>query len=146
MSDYENVVEISFDSIPENEGFARMIVSSYILGLNPSLEELQDLKTAVSEAVTNSVIHAYRDNVGKVIMKLYKVDRRVYVDIIDEGMGIDDVNRAMEPMFTTKPDAERSGMGFSFMELFTDKLVVESKPSQGTSVHMEKIINGNNLS
>lgn len=139
---WSNEVEVRFKSLAENEGFARMVVSSYIISLNPSIEEMQDLKTAVSEAVTNSVIHAYDDRVGDITMRLSRKDRCVCVDIIDYGVGIDNVELAMEPLFTTKPDKERSGMGFSFMELFTDSLSVNTKRGSGTSVHMEKVIKG----
>lgn len=137
-----NVVEVRFKSLAENESFARMLVSSYIICLNPSLEEMQDLKTAVSEAVTNAVIHAYDEGVGDIIMRLSRIDRCVYIDIVDEGVGIDDLELAMEPLFTTKPDKERSGMGFSFMELFTDNLSVTTEKGKGTSIHMEKLIKG----
>lgn len=140
IEEYDNEIFIEFLSRGENEGFARMAVSAFIVGLNPDMEELADLKTAVSEAVTNSVVHAYDDESGKIKIHLSRQGNNVTVDVEDYGKGIDDVKQAMEPMFTTESDSERSGMGFTFMELFTDSLRVESTKGKGTRVHMEKKI------
>lgn len=138
--EYDNEIFIEFSSRGENEGFARMAVSAFIVGLNPDMEELADLKTAVSEAVTNSVVHAYDDESGKISIHLSRQGNNVTVDVEDFGKGIDDIKQAMEPMFTTGSDSERSGMGFTFMELFTDVLRVESTKGKGTRIHMEKKI------
>ncbi len=136
----DNEIFIEFLSRGENEGFARMAVSAFIVCLNPDMEELADLKTAVSEAVTNSVVHAYDDESGKIRIHLSRQGNNVVVDVEDYGKGIENVKQAMEPMFTTGSDSERSGMGFTFMELFTDILSVESTKGKGTRVHMEKKI------
>ncbi len=135
-----NEMIVEFKSIAQNEGFARMVVAAFIASTNPTLEEVSDVKTAVSEAVTNSIIHGYNNQDGKIKILARVKERHVYVEIIDEGIGIEDVNRAMEPLFTTRPEEERSGMGFSFMEAFMDKLVVESTYGQGTVVKMWKEI------
>lgn len=135
-----NEMTVSFSSNAQNEGFARMVVAAFITGTNPTLEEVSDVKTAVSEAVTNSIIHGYRDKEGKVTINACVTGRNVYIEVIDKGNGIEDVKRAMEPMYTTRPDEERSGMGFSFMEAFMDKLEVISEPGVGTTVKMWKEI------
>ena len=124
-----NEMKIIFDSRPENEGLARVAAAAFCTQLNPTLEEVADLKTAVSEAVTNCIIHAYEGQVQK-----------LWVDVIDKGVGIRDVAKAMEPLFTTKPEKDRSGMGFTFMEAFMDEVTVESQVGYGTVVHMKKTI------
>lgn len=136
--DNEMYVEFISDSV--NEGLARMIVSAFTLPLNPNMEEMSDLKTAVSEAVTNAIIHGYQGRQGIVKMKLGRRDNTIYIDVVDEGCGIKNIRQAMEPLFTTREDMDRSGMGFSFMEAFTDELSVESEPGKGTRVHMQKSI------
>lgn len=136
----ENEMLLVFDSIPANEGLARVTAASFCTQLNPTLEEIADLKTAVSEAVTNCIIHGYEGKSGKIEMHLSYRERQLYVDIIDHGVGIHDVEKAMEPMYTSKPDKDRSGMGFTFMEAFMDELSVESEPGRGTVVHMKKTI------
>lgn len=135
-----NEMLLVFKSIPVNEGLARVTAASFCTQLNPTLEEIADLKTAVSEAVTNCIIHAYEGGSGRIEMHLSYKEQELYVDIIDHGVGISDVEKAMEPMYTSKPDKDRSGMGFTFMEAFMDELSVESEPDQGTAVHMKKII------
>ena len=125
-------------AISVNEGFARIAVAAFITQLNPTLEELADIKTAVSEAVTNSIIHGYDGNDGEIIMHSWIEERMVYVEIIDFGLGIADIEKAMEPMFTTRADMDRSGMGFAFMEAFMDDLKVESEVNKGTRVLMKK--------
>lgn len=141
MSNQKNEMEISFDAISQNEGFARVAVAAFVTHLNPTLEELADVKTAVSEAVTNAIIHGYEDvHTGKVWLRCCLEGDVLQVEVQDKGKGIEDVEQAMEPLFTTKPELDRSGMGFAFMEAFMDDLEVESKPHQGTVVRMTKKI------
>jgi stage II sporulation protein AB (anti-sigma F factor) len=135
-----NEMTIIFDSRPVNEGMARITAASFCTQLNPTLEEVSDLKTAVSEAVTNSIIHGYEGEVHKIVMNLRLCGQEISVDIIDQGVGIPDVARAMEPLYTTRPDKDRSGMGFTFMEAFMDEVTVESEVGRGTTVHMKKKI------
>ena len=133
-----NEMTIIFDSRPENEGLARVAAAAFCTQLNPTLEEVADLKTAVSEAVTNCIIHGYQGEVHKIRMKCVRKERTIYLDIEDDGIGIADVEKAMEPLYTTRADQDRSGMGFTFMEAFMDDLDVESEPGKGTLVKMEK--------
>lgn len=177
-----NEMMVEFDAVGENESFARVVVAAFVSRLNPTLEELSDLKVAVSEAVTNAIIHGYdpqikhaatteqeagentaaatdreagEDTVAVteqeagenpaattdrdiVQIRVHIADHTVTVQVKDHGRGIPDITQAMEPQFTTKPEEERSGMGFSFMEAFTDRLLVESEPGQGTCVTMVK--------
>lgn len=140
MANYESRMYMEFDGKSENESFARVVVAAFITRLDPTLEEVEDIKTAVSEAVTNSIIHGYENKGGIITLACYIEDRELTIKIEDTGVGIKDVEKAMEPMFTTKPGEERSGMGFSFMEIFMDSLLVKSEPSKGTSVIMKKII------
>ena len=135
-----NEMTIVFDSRPVNEGMARIAAGSFCTQLNPTLEEVADLKTAVSEAVTNCIIHGYEGEVHKIRMDLKLKGREIFVDITDQGVGISDVKKAMEPLYTTKPEKERSGMGFTFMEAFMDEVTVDSEVGVGTSVHMKKTI------
>lgn len=139
MSTY-NEMKLEFSSNSENESFARTVVSAFIARLDPTLEELADVKTAVSEAVTNAIIHGYENREGMV--KIYgKIEGNcIYLEISDEGQGIDDISKAMEPLYTSKPELDRSGMGFAFMEAFMDELQVESEPGHGTTVKMKKNI------
>ena len=135
-----NEMQLIFDSRSSNESFARVTVAAFMTSLNPTGEEVSDVKTAVSEAVTNAVIHGYEGEVKDVIIRCRTEERTLYIEVEDKGKGIEDVEAAMEPLFTTKPDLDRSGMGFSFMEAFMDELEVESKPGEGTVVRMKKII------
>lgn len=135
-----NEMEIRFDSRSENEGFARVSVASFLTQLNPTVEEVADVKTAVSEAVTNAIIHGYEQRVETVKIHCSIENQLFTVEISDRGKGIANVEKAMEPMFTTKPEDDRSGMGFSFMEAFMDSVEVESKVGEGTSVKMTKTI------
>lgn len=135
-----NEMTIVFDSRPVNEGMARIAAASFCTQLNPTLEEVADLKTAVSEAVTNCIIHGYEGEVHKIRMDLRLKGRELFVDITDQGVGIPDIKKAMEPLYTSKPEKERSGMGFTFMEAFMDEVTVDSTVGVGTSVHMKKII------
>ncbi len=135
-----NEMEIRFDSRSENEGFARVSAASFLTQLNPTVEEVADVKTAVSEAVTNAIIHGYEQRVETVRIHCSIENQLFTVEISDRGKGIANVEKAMEPMFTTKPEDDRSGMGFSFMEAFMDTVEVESKVGEGTSVKMTKTI------
>ena len=135
-----NEMKIVFDSRPENEGLARVAVAAFCTQLNPTLEEVSDLKTAVSEAVTNCIIHAYEGKVQKIEVRCRMQGRIIWVDVIDKGIGIENISKAMEPMFTTKPEKDRSGMGFTFMEAFADEVEVKSVPGKGTTVKLIKII------
>ncbi len=135
-----NEMTLVFDSRPVNEGLARVAVAAFCTQLNPTLEEVADLKTAVSEAVTNCIIHGYEGKVHKIQVDCRRNGQELFVDVIDQGVGIADVEKAMEPLYTTKPERERSGMGFTFMEAFMDEVFVESEPGKGTTVHMKKII------
>ncbi len=135
-----NEMKLTFPSRSANEGFARSAVASFLSQLDPAVDELADLRTAVSEAVTNCIVHAYRDTIGTITiqMRLF-ADGRVVIKIRDRGCGIADIEQAMEPLFTTGGD-DRSGLGFSVMESFTDRLRVSSKEGRGTVVTMEKYI------
>lgn len=135
----KNSMEIKFKAIPENEAFARNVVASFILPLNPSLSELEDIKTAVNEAITNVIVHAYPDKAGYVTMKITTKDNNIEIGISDNGVGIKDIERALTPFYTTKPNEERSGMGFTVMESFMDKLEVKNN-KDGVSVKMIKEI------
>ena len=135
-----NEMEIRFDSRSENEGFARVSVASFLTQLNPTVEEVADMKTAVSEAVTNAIIHGYEQRVETVRIHCSIENQLFTVEISDRGKGIANVEKAMEPMFTTKPEDDRSGMGFSFMDAFMDSVEVESNVGEGTSVKMTKTI------
>ena len=135
-----NEMTIIFDSRPENEGLARVAAAAFCTQLNPTLEEVADLKTAVSEAVTNCIIHGYQGEVHKIRMKCVRKERTIYLDIEDDGIGIADVEKAMEPLYTTRADQDRSGMGFTFMEAFMDEVKVTSQVGKGTCVNMSKKI------
>lgn len=135
-----NEMELIFDSKSINEGFARVAVAAFMTQLNPTLEEVADVKTAVSEAVTNAIIHGYEKRIDKIRIHCLLEGQRLYIEIEDHGKGIEDVEQAMRPLYTSKPELERSGMGFSFMEAFMDEISVESKPEQGTLVKMQKEI------
>ena len=141
---YSNFMEVSFKAISINEGFARMCVAGFCLPLNPSLDELGDIKTAVSEAVTNCVVHAYPKHNGIVKMRCEIEGNLLKIEITDEGVGIKDIEKAREPFYTTKPSEERSGMGFSVMESFMDKVEVENNLTKGLKVTMYKQV-GNQL-
>lgn len=134
-----NEMVLEFDSRSQNEGFVRVAVAAFATQLNPTLEEVADLKTAVSEAVTNAVIHAYREKTDKIRIECRVLGNTMEVVVIDHGVGIKDVKKAMEPLYTTRPELDRSGMGFAFMEAFMDELSVESVPEKGTTVRMKKI-------
>ena len=134
-----NEMTIIFDSRPENEGLARVAAAAFCTQLNPTLEEVADLKTAVSEAVTNCIIHGYQGEVHKIRMKCVRKERTIYLDIEDDGIGIADVEKAMEPLYTTV-GGERAGLGFAVMQSFMDSVKVRSKGGNGTTIVMQKKI------
>lgn len=136
-----NEVRLTFLSKSQNEGFARIAVSGFVTQLDPLIDEMSDIKTAVSEAVTNCIVHAYKDNFGKVNMVLRILEGNiVYIKIKDNGCGIENVKQAMQPLYTTAQNDERAGLGFAVMESFMDKLSVRSKVGKGTTVIMTKKI------
>lgn len=136
-----NKMKMIFPTYSENERFSRSAVSSFISQLDPLLDEISDIKTAVSEGVTNAIVHAYPDSIGEVTIevKIY-TDRTVYIKIKDKGCGIEDVKKAMEPLFTSSPDEERAGLGFAVMQSFMDKVTVRSRPAKGTAVTLIKTL------
>lgn len=136
----KNEMTLAFDSISENEEFARVTVAAFASQLNPTLEEVADIRTAVSEAVTNAIIHGYPEGIHTIVLRVRMEKQQLEVWVIDEGVGIADISRAMEPLYTSRPDLERSGMGFMFMEAFMDEVKVESSPGMGTTVYMKKQI------
>ena len=135
-----NEMEIQFDSKSCNEGFARVAVASFLTQMNPTVEEVADVKTAVSEAVTNAIIHGYEKRQVKIRIFCRISENQFFMEVSDKGKGILNVEEAMQPMYTTKPEEDRSGMGFAFMEAFMDEVKVESEPEKGTCVRMKKII------
>lgn len=135
-----NHMQIMFDARSVNEGLARMMVAAFMTEMNPTMEELSDVKTAVSEAVTNAVIHAYHNEEEQVELICDREEEALTIQIADHGIGMENTAQAMEPFYTTKPELERSGMGFAFMEAFMDEVEVESAPGKGTRVTMKKYI------
>ena len=134
-----NQMKLEFLSVPENEGFARVAVSAFAVQLNPTLDVLADIKTAVSEAVTNAIVHGYGEKRGLVTVRALLLENGVLeVTVSDRGRGIANIPQAMQPFFTTQPEKERSGMGFSVMQTFMDDVQVESAPGEGTTVRMKK--------
>ena len=135
----KNEMKMEFDAISANESFARVAVAAFVSELDPTLEEISDIKTAVSEAVTNAIIHGYDGLAnGKVKLHCLLEGDAIHIEVADEGKGIADVEQAMEPLFTTKPELNRSGMGFPFMEAFMDDLEVVSGLGEGTKILMKK--------
>ena len=137
---YDNEMKIEFVSKSNNEAFARISVAAFASQLDPTIEELADIKTAVSEAVTNSIIHGYEDTEGIICVNCKIFANTIVIEISDNGKGIENVEMAKEPLYTSKPDLERSGMGFTIMESFMDDLNVESILGLGTKVTMKKVI------
>lgn len=154
----KNEMYMSFLADSVNESLARITVAAFAMELNPTMEEIEDIRTSVSEAVTNAIIHGYEmvdDNISsgqadhqaaeekscpQVHMNCSYIGRELYIEISDSGVGIQDVAKAMEPLYTSKPQLDRSGMGFSFMEAFMDALTVTSEPGHGTTVKMKKVL------
>ncbi len=137
---FENEMQVRFPSISQNESFARTVAAAFAAQLNPTIEELTDIRTAVSEAVTNAIIHGYRGMRGMVTMECSIEGNTFAVTVRDEGRGIADVPLAMQPFYTSMPNLERSGMGFAVMEAFMDSVAVESELGRGTAVTMKKEI------
>lgn len=137
---FENEARVFFSAKSENESFARIFAAGFLTGLDPTLSELADIKTAVSEAVTNAILHGYEEQEGMVELFCGYCGRRVSIEVADKGKGIGDIAQAREPLYTSKPEMERSGMGFTIMESFMDRVQVESKPGIGTRILMEKTL------
>lgn len=135
---YDNEMKLEFTSKSSNEAFARIAVAAFVAQLDPTIEELADIKTAVSEAVTNCIIHGYEEQEGIITVKCKLFANSIEIEILDKGKGIEDINKAKEPLYTSKPDLERSGMGFTIMESFMDEMKVESILGAGTKVTMKK--------
>ena len=144
MSNSNNEMKLEFLSKSSNEAFARITVAAFAAQLDPTIEELADIKTAVSEAVTNAIIHGYEEKKGVVKMRCQIINEELIIEIADNGQGIENVELAKQPLYTTKPNLERSGMGFTIMESFMDKVEIESIVGMGTKVTMKKKIKSNN--
>lgn len=139
----QNETVIIMQSLSCNESYARAAVAGFFAQLDPTVEELCDIRTAVSEAVTNAIVHGYRDKVGPVrITARIWSGRKITIAVRDNGIGIPDIGKAMEPLYTTCPDGERSGLGFSVMQSFMDRVKVRSAPGRGTTVTMERVLRG----
>ena len=136
----DNEMKLEIKSKSVNEAFARITVAAFVSQLDPTIEELADIKTAVSEAVTNSIIHGYGNQEGIIHIRCHLFDHSVEIEIIDYGQGIENIEMAKQPLYTSNPDSERSGMGFTIMERFMDALIVRSKPNKGTVVTMKRKI------
>ena len=135
-----NHIKVEFEAKECNVGFARIVAAGFMAALDPTLDEAEDVKVAISEAVTNAIVHGYEGREGIVYMEAFSYDSTVMFSIRDAGCGIADIAKAKEPLFTTKPNEERSGLGFTVMESFMDSLHIESKPDEGTTVTMTKRI------
>ena len=136
--DYINKMQLTIPALSLNESFARGVLGAFCVSINPTLEQINDLKTAVSEAVTNCVVHGYKNQQGDITIDAILFADRVEITITDFGVGIENVEQAMQPFFTTKPDEERSGMGFTVMQAFTDEVVLESQPGKGKKLKLTK--------
>jgi len=136
----DNEMKLEFVSKSQNESFARSVVAAFVAQLDPTIEELAEVKTAVSEAVTNAIIHGYAGKSGTVVIVSRIIGTAVEIEVRDSGTGIPDIELARQPLYTSKPELERSGMGFTVMETFMDKVEIESHPGEGTIVHMTKTI------
>ncbi len=142
----KNEICLEFDAISENEGLARVVIAAFLSNIDPTVDEIEDVKMAVSEAVTNAIIHGYGEKGGRVVLRAnLSTENELSVEISDRGVGIADVKQAMQPLFTTGAANERSGMGFSFMEAFMDRMQVESSVGEGTCVHMWKSFGGSQV-
>lgn len=136
----KNKMVVKFDSLSENECFARNVIASFLMPLNPSIGVLSDIKTAVSEAVTNSIVHGYPEKKGEVTMSAEIDEDKIHIVVSDKGVGIENLEEALRPFFTGKPEDERSGMGFTIIKTFMDEVKVVSEPFKGTVVDMKKLI------
>ena len=144
MTNRHNEMETSFLSVAENEAFARVVIAAFAVQLSPTMTEIADVKTAVSEAVTNAIVHGYEGMRGMVTMKARIDGQLLSIEIADRGRGIPNVQQAMEPFYTTHPEQERSGMGFAVMQTFMDEVEVHSVPGSGTIVILRKRIGAQN--
>ena len=135
---YKNYMKIEFDSRSQNEAFARVVVAAFASQLDPTVEEIIDVKTAVSEAVTNAIIHGYEDSMGLVTVTCRIENNEIEIIVEDSGRGIDNIEQARQPLYTSKPQLERSGMGFTVMETFMDEIEVYSELEKGTTIKMVK--------
>lgn len=138
LDNFENRAVITFDALSENEGFARIAAAAFISRMDAAVSDVEDIKTCVSEAVTNAIIHGYDGKSGEVRMTLGSYGGALYIEVADEGSGIDDVAKAMQPLYTSRPELERSGMGFTVMETFMDEIEVISEAGSGSRVRMIK--------
>ena len=138
-----NKIKLTFLSLSQNESFARSVISCFALQLNPSISQISDIKTAVSEAVTNAIVHGYPGRVGEITIEAWIDDCVLHINVFDNGVGIKNVDQALEPFYTTREDEERSGMGFTIMQSFMDDMQVESVDGEGTKIYMSKIIKTN---
>ncbi|QVK16999.1 anti-sigma F factor [Mycoplasmatota bacterium] len=136
----DNYAEIVFEATSENEAFARIVVAGFIMPLDPTIDQLNELKTIVSEAVTNSVIHAYENKGGKIKLIIENYQNEITLTVIDYGKGIEDLTKAKELFYTSKPEEERSGMGLTIMEIFADEFYISSKVGEGTIIKIKKTI------
>lgn len=136
--EFKNEMKVEFVSKSQNEAFARVVVAAFIAQLDPTIDEVADIKTSVSEAVTNAIIHGYENKTGLVIIKCRMMGKKVEIEISDKGKGIADIAEAREPLYTSKPELERSGMGFTIMESFMDKIEISSEIDNGTTIKMYK--------
>ena len=136
-----NQMELSFLAAAQNESFARMVISAFLVQANPTLSVVSEIRTAVSEAVTNSIVHAYGGEAGKVVLRAELDETCVHIEVEDYGKGIEDIHQAMQPFFTTQPEQERTGMGFALMQSFMDEVHVSSAVGSGTLVYMKKRLN-----
>lgn len=140
MKMMENIMKLEFANKSCNENLARIVAAAFVSTLDPTCEQLSEIKTAISEAVTNAIIHGYEDSLGMVRVDGKIIGNTVEFTVSDKGCGISDITKAMEPLYTGKPELERSGLGFTIMESFMDKIEVKSTPGIGTSVKMKKVI------
>lgn len=138
-----NKIKVTFSARSENESFARNVIACFVLGLNPSIAQLSDIKTAVSEAVTNAIVHGYPDKEGEITLIAEIINGELHINILDEGVGIENLDKALEPFYTTKESEERSGMGFTIMKSFMDKVEVSSQKGKGTKIYMLKNLKAN---
>ena len=145
MNVYENKMKLEFTSKSNNEAFARIAVAAFVSQLDPTIEEISDIKTAVSEAVTNSIIHGYEEKEGTIKIECKIKDNNVEIIIFDNGKGIENIEEARKPLYTSKPELERSGMGFTIMESFMDEIHIESIIDVGTKITMKKTINNREI-
>ncbi len=139
----QNKIKLTFSAQSENESFARSVIACFALSLNPSVAQLSDIKTAVSEAVTNAIVHGYPDCDGEITLTAEIIDSQIHINVFDEGVGIENVNQALEPFYTTKESEERSGMGFTIMKSFMDNVEVFSEKGKGTKIYMCKNLKAN---